>query len=147
MLPDNVMNLLWMLVFFIIFYIYIDVKISRLRTELLSHYMMCEKLITDPSKRAIQPPGSPGTLMPNSRVTTNDNITIINAPAEDLVPTREEMQMGLADLNKSMRDIVPEEMWKDGTARGAFHGEELQGFNVTGDLDNYAPLPEMFFPN
>lgn len=147
MLPDNVMNLLWMLVFFIIFYIYIDVKISRLRTELLSHYMMCEKLITDPNSSRMSSSQDLRTLMPNSRVTTDENITIINAPAEDLVPTREEMQMGLADLNKSMRDIVPEEMWKDGTSRGAFSSNDLKGFDVGGDYDNYAPLPEMFFPN
>lgn len=46
MISDNVTVMLWMLVFFVIFYLYIDIRITKLRKELLGHYMICEKMLS-----------------------------------------------------------------------------------------------------
>jgi hypothetical protein len=45
MIPDNVMMTVWLIVFFAIFYVYIDVRIERLRDEMLYHYSTCESLL------------------------------------------------------------------------------------------------------
>ena len=40
-------NLFWMLFFFVIFYVYVDMRFHQIRKELLNQYFMCEKLLTE----------------------------------------------------------------------------------------------------
>lgn len=40
-------HLFWIFLFFVIFYIYIDLRFCQLRKEMLSHYLLCEKLLTE----------------------------------------------------------------------------------------------------
>ena len=80
MLPDNVMGMLWMLVFFVIFYIYIDVRITRLRKELVAHYMVCENMLKGKSAATSFP-----TVQEQS-----SRISVLNAPTSPIEEERYE---------------------------------------------------------
>ena len=102
---DSVIILVWFLIFVIILFLYVDVRVGKLRRELLSHYALCEKMITALVQRQR---GSnyqcdfKDPYVDGYRGSATDDIfpRVVPAPVDDeFIPTREEMVQGLQNLD------------------------------------------------
>src|SRR6478609_351463 len=169
MFPDNVITLLWMLVFFIIFYLYIDIRLTKLRKELLSHYALCEKMLKDggatgpvaspPIFRMLQekqepiqlinpsvPSFAPPPPLPQQR---NHFLTTGSSDFSEIVPSKEETAMGLNMMNNmslnglgSINNILRTEESGGSNEWKITQGSSPDGvmaFNVHGMSDELAP--------
>jgi hypothetical protein len=132
MLPDNVIMLLWMLVFFVIFYIYIDVRLTKLRKEMLEHYRQCEKLVTQgvsSVSKAVSSYSSRSSplISPSEQIFSSGNDDL------DLVPSKEETAYGLLTINGMKKDDNASWVTKENEAQGG-----LEPYNICSDSGDYA---------
>lgn len=106
-MTESFITLFWMLIFFILFYIYIEVKITKLRKEMLSHYLNLENMMynykkTEKFTTGLQTLSS--QQMTNSgiknTVAQNPNPLVLNPynTIDDLIPTKEETMNGLKSI-------------------------------------------------
>jgi hypothetical protein len=105
---DSVIILVWFLIFVIILFLYVDVRVGKLRRELLSHYALCEKMITALVQKQrgsnyqcdLKDPYA--GYVDGYRGSATDDIfpRVVPAPVDDeFIPTREEMAQGLQNLD------------------------------------------------
>lgn len=147
MLTDNVSTLLWMLIFFVVFYLYIDIRITKLRKELLSHYMVCENMLSNGLKKTNLVHGTttqdhpPLKLISSMPSFSNDVIDSFTDTVANIIPTREETAHGLTSLNnlKCTGTGCDGMQWlADSSPVGSgFNPEGLSGYNVS-DEGSYA---------
>jgi hypothetical protein len=135
MVSDSVITMTWLLVFFVIFFIYIDVRITKLRKEMLSHYMMCEKMLSQSFKDSTP---KMNVIPHNSHVhdPLGNRFAVLNAPGDDddLIPSREETMYGLQSLTERFTAQKDNE-WATGTV------EQEAGLKAyDGELDGYATI-------
>lgn len=101
---DSVIILVWFLIFVVILFLYVDVRVGKLRKELLSHYAMCEKMLqSQRGNTAYRCDVTDPYMMSNDRRTSTDDIfpRVVPAPIDDeFIPTRQEMAQGLLNLDK-----------------------------------------------
>jgi hypothetical protein len=123
-MDNNVSIMLWMLIFFVVFYLYIDIRITKLRKEMLSHYEICEKMLTH---------GMTGSQLPSMNTVTPTPTAVHYPYQEDsflnLIPSREEIAEGLVNLKN-------DGTWLAGTETvvgSGFHPNGLEGFNISED--------------
>ena len=158
MIPDNVTNLLWMFVVLIIFYMYMDMRITRLRTELMSHYMVCEKMLnrlnanqSDPRNdlqqyKNEQEQSSMPSSIANSQILPG-NITLLNSNSNfkntgeyaefdfDYTPSKNEIASGYRTFDEKMREFHGGNCDFSGSLGWSmpstnYDAASLQGFNV-----------------
>ena len=106
-LTDSVILLVWFLVFVIILFLYVDIRVGKLRKELLSHYALCERMITSVMARrqgygSLNSFGHYGGYGNGNGRSTHADIfppVISTAVDDDIIPTREEMAHGLMSLD------------------------------------------------
>ena len=112
---EPIVMMLWLIIFFIIFYFYIDVRINKLRKELLSHYLMCEDMMS-------------------MKKTEHFNAF---ATDQDIVPTREETARGLHFIQNQVAQpsttACPREIWNTPESRDS---SNVEGY--TKDTTEYA---------
>ncbi len=156
MLPDNVITLMWMLVFFVIFFIYIDVRLTKFRKEMLDHYLLCENMLkgtgtgtVNSSTLATGIDSPMKKIIPASSFIDSYGVTVINpggvkSEVDDLVPTREELAYGLKNINASLagdtyKDAITTNFcdpgWKGSVVGSTIvsNNNEIQGFDETGE--------------
>src|SRR5690348_9712677 len=95
-MDEKVGTMIWMLIFFVVFYLYIDIRLTKLRQELLSHYMLCERMLTHGLKN--DPSSQPSQQTTTQHAATNvpyDGDSFLN-----IIPTREEIAEGLVNLKQ-----------------------------------------------
>jgi hypothetical protein len=136
----NNATMLWMLVFFVAFYFYIDIKVNNLRKELLAHYVACENMISSGD----QLPSStrPLRLVSTSPYETKDHFT--NLSFNNMIPSKEETAYGLSNLKCTENGCQGTEWLSDSTNQigSGFYPDGLQAYNINSDsLDNYAAFP------
>ncbi len=130
MLSEDAITIIWLGIFFVVFYFYVDQRISKLRKEVLYHYALLEKLIIKSDKLNSQPNGRliEPFLVTESAEQDSEyshikllNTDLSNDPnnenfryqcnklphsVNDLIPTKEEMKKGLESM-----DSVSSERW------------------------------------
>jgi hypothetical protein len=105
-LTDTLIILVGSLIFLIVLFLYVDVKVGMLRKEMLAHYALVEKLanMISPQQR-LQSNASThgyGTGNPDYHSIFPK---VIQAPVdEDFIPSKEEMSEGLMHLETMNRD-------------------------------------------
>lgn len=122
LLGNDCSTLLWMLVFFFIFYVYIDVRITKLKLQLLDHYMLIEKLLG----RYLDDGGRSG-------YSSYEGPMVLNAPSnndfiDQFVPSPEEMETGLRDI----RALRSTSEWTSQKAPTNTFLGNLEGYDPTG---------------
>ncbi len=110
LVSDSLILLVWFLVFVIVLFLYVDVRVGKLRRELLTHYALCEKMVSAIVKRQegsyayrcdIDDPYA-ARFDSQGGAENHSNIfpRVVNAPIEDdLIPTADEMSQGLRNLD------------------------------------------------
>lgn len=83
------MDLFWLLIFAMLFFMYIDIRISRLKNELLQHYRLFEELL--PKTSRISENFSNGNQ--EFGIINGSNIDITN-----LIPSAEETRIGIQNI-------------------------------------------------
>lgn len=142
MISENVSTLLWMLIFFVVFYLYIDIRITKLRKEMLSHYMLCESMLSNGMQKTPHIGGDTST--PLKLISTipefggSDIDTFTN-----IIPTREETAHGLSSLNNLKCTGAgcdgTEWLSEQSPVGSGFNPDGLSGYNVS-DEGSYAPF-------
>lgn len=135
MLPDNVITLLWMLVFFIIFYIYIDIRITKLRKEMLEHYRLCENIVTQ-GVSSVSRAVSSGSSRSNPLIGSAEQIFQAEQDYDSLIPSREETAYGLQTISGLKKDEQASWLGEAKADRDAQTG--LQAYNISSDDGDYA---------
>lgn len=139
LLTDSVILLVWFLVFLIILFLYIDIRVGKLRKELLAHYALCEKMVSAVVQtRSRGYEAEPASFQSPMSMSTNDIFPkVVSVPPvdDDFIPTREEMAQGLLNLERQ-----PGYQGQSGQQHGqqlpsfqAFDAWEFQG-------EDYAPF-------
>ena len=124
----DVNTLLWILIFFVVFYLYIDIRITRLRKELLSHYMLCENMLSNKMKISQTYGGHEPIKLISAQNESFDTFT-------NIIPTREETARGFSSLN-NMQGTTPNcegtEWLSDASPVGSgFNPNGLSGYNLS----------------
>ena len=145
LISDSLILLVWVLLSIIIIFLYIDVRVGKLRKELLTHYALCEKMVStilrdrqggnDPYRCDVGPySGYSGNSWNSSSVGSDIFPRVVPATVDDdFIPTRDEMTQGMQRLNSSANQ---RDSWLQPVASSgihAFDNWEFQG----GD---YAPF-------
>jgi len=98
-MTDNII-VAWMLIFFVLFFIYFDMRINSLKKELLLHYNIFEELLQECIKKTASSTSS--TFSSTSKI--NKKFQILNPQVKDIVPSQEETRKGL-EFIKNIRGI------------------------------------------
>lgn len=153
MLPNDVSTLLWMLIFFVIFYLYIDIRITKLRKEMLSHYSICESMLSNGLKAGNGLQAGLGTEFPVIQksiqqsqplklIAANENKSLDEIDTfTEIIPTREEIADGLSNLKCTASGCNGMEWLADNDNKigSGWHPNGIEGFNVSDD-GQYAPF-------
>ncbi len=122
LVSDSLILLVWFLVFVIILFLYVDVRVGKLRKELLQHYALCEKMVSavlkkqegsyayrcdidDPYSAQYNRNGSSNSIFPR---------VIPAAVDDDLIPTAAEMTQGLRSLDNMSTQMKQNEWMQTG---------------------------------
>jgi len=148
MLNNNVTTLIWMLIFFVVFYLYIDVRMTNLRNELLRHYTLCESLLSKGT--GSQSPRSPteelpyvtSIMPPMQHVDHFTQTNVNNDSINSMIPTREEVASGLNSLNEARcSNGNAENLWYSNASSlsSGYNAAVLDPYDVSGE-GLYAPF-------
>jgi len=132
MVSENVTTLLWMLIFFLVFYLYIDIRMTKLRKEMLGHYMLCENMIT--KQIGAQNTEESPLRLGSSVYEPVDGLT-------NIIPTREETAYGFSSLNNlkcSAKGCDGTEWLSSSPIGSGFTPGGLLGYDITAETGNYA---------
>jgi len=146
MLPNDVTTLLWLLIFFVIFYLYIDIRITKLRKELLSHYSICENMISTGLKNGgghAGHAGHVGNAEPVRLIAVNEDINGNGAydSFTEIIPTREETAFGLQNLKCTSAGCDGMSWLADSTTTigSGVHPNGIEAFNMDNTV-SFAPF-------
>ena len=108
LVSNSLILLVWFLVFVIILFLYVDVRVAKLRKELIQHYALCERMVSAIVKQQGAVYSNDGNAYrcdidsPYSQQQQQGNIfpRVIPAPVDDdLIPSASEMAYGLKSLD------------------------------------------------